>query len=188
LTNVTFTESDVSEVRASKPFDAAVGRFILQFVSDPVAVLRCLSRLLRPGGVLVFQEVSYAPFLALSARLPLWSATATLIHQVLCRAGAKTEIGIELNQLFQEAALPPPAMRMEMLLGRDPDFTRWTHDLLCSLLPHIQRQNLSLEPIVGDFSTLPERIQAEVAASKTVVPFVALVGAWSHKPTAESLL
>src|SRR6516164_956616 len=62
LTNVTFTESDVSEVRASKPFDAAVGRFILQFVSDPVAVLRCLSRLLRPGGVLVFQEVSYAPF------------------------------------------------------------------------------------------------------------------------------
>ena len=187
LSNVSFTESDVSEVRSSKPFDAAVGRFILQFVSDPVAVLRCLCRLIRPGGVLVFQEVSYAPFLALSARLPLWSATATLIHQALCRAGAKTEIGIELNQLFQEAALPPPAMRMEMLLGCDPDFTRWTHDLLCSLLPHIQRQNLSLERI-GDFSTLPERIQAEVAASKTVVPFVALVGAWSRKPTGEASL
>src|SRR5215469_10859644 len=129
LTNVSFTESDVSEVRTSKLFDAAVGRFILQFVSDPVAVLRCLCRLIRPGGVLVFQEVSYGPFLALSARLPLWSATATLIHQVLCCARAKTEIGIELNQLFQEAALPSPAMRMEMLLGCDPDFTRWTYDL-----------------------------------------------------------
>src|SRR5215471_6331049 len=84
FTNVSFTENDVSEVRTSKLFDAAVGRSILQFVSDPVAVLRCLSRLIRPGGVLVFQEVSYAPFLALSARLPLWSETATLIHQVLC--------------------------------------------------------------------------------------------------------
>ena len=100
---------------------------------------------------------------------------------------AKTEIGIELNQFFQEAALPPPAMRMEMPLGCDPDLTRWTHDLLCSLLPQIQRQNLSLEGI-GDFSTLPERIQAEVAAAKTVVPFVALVGAWSRKPTGEVLL
>ena len=54
LANVSFTESDVSELRISKSFDAAVGRFILAFVSDPV-------------GVLVFQEVSYAPFLAVSA-------------------------------------------------------------------------------------------------------------------------
>jgi hypothetical protein len=72
-------------------------------------------------------------------------------------------------------------MRMEILLDSDPDFTRWTHDLLRSLRPQIQQQNLSLEPL-GDFATLPERLQAEVAASKTVVPFVALVGAWSHKP------
>ena len=65
LPNVSFTECDVSEMRSSKPFDAAVGRFILQWVSDPVAVLRCLSQLVCPGGVLAFQEVSYAPFLAL---------------------------------------------------------------------------------------------------------------------------
>src|SRR6516164_5803403 len=37
LTNVSFTERDVSEVRSSKPFDAAVGRFILQWVPDPLA-------------------------------------------------------------------------------------------------------------------------------------------------------
>jgi hypothetical protein len=40
--------------------------------------------------------------------------------------------------------------------------------------------SLSLDTL-GDFDTLPERLQAEVVASKTVVPFVALVGAWSHK-------
>jgi hypothetical protein len=71
---------------------------------------------------------------------------------------------------------------MEILLGSDPDFTRWIYDLLCSVRPQIERLNLSLDTL-GDFDTLPERLQAEVAASRTVVPFVALVGAWSHKPT-----
>jgi hypothetical protein len=69
---------------------------------------------------------------------------------------------------------------MEILLGSDADFTSWTHDLLCSLRPQIQQHNLSLEPL-GDFATLRERLQAEVAASKTVVPFVALVGVWCHR-------
>jgi len=70
---------------------------------------------------------------------------------------------------------------MEILLGSDPDFTRWIYDLLCSLRPQIQQLNLSLDTL-GDFEGLPERVQAEVAASKTLVPFVALVGAWSHRP------
>src|SRR5215470_3874280 len=47
LHNVSFIQCDVSEVRSSKPFDAAVGRFILEFVPDPVAVLRRLSQLVR---------------------------------------------------------------------------------------------------------------------------------------------
>src|SRR5712691_4317133 len=44
LRNVSFTQSDVNEVASEKLFDAAVGRFILQFVPDPVAVLRSVSR------------------------------------------------------------------------------------------------------------------------------------------------
>ncbi len=146
-----------------------------------LAALRSVSRLVRPGGVLAFHEPCYAPFLLLSAHLPLWSASVSLVHQTLLRSGAHPEIGLDLHRIFLEAGLPAPAMRMEILLGSDPDFTRWTHDLLRSLRPQIQQQNLSLEPL-GDFATLPERLQAEVVASRTVVPFVALVGAWSHRP------
>src|SRR6266516_2892787 len=45
LHSVSFTPSDVSHIPSSKPFDAVVGRFILMFLPDPVAILRSLSQL-----------------------------------------------------------------------------------------------------------------------------------------------
>jgi len=182
LHNVSFTQSDVCHVAGSKPFDAVVGRFILMFLPDPVAALRSLSQLVCPGGVLAFQETSWAPLLLLTANLPLWSAAASLILETLQRSGANTEMGLALYKVFQEAGLPAPTMHMEMPLRTDPDFTRWIYDLLCSLRPQIQQLNLSLVTL-GDLDTLPERLRAEVVASNTVVTWVALVGAWSRKPT-----
>lgn len=182
LHNVSFTQSDVCQVVSNKPFDAVVGRFILMFLPDPAAVLRSLFQLVCPGGVLAFQESSWAPCLLLTAHLPLWSAGASLVHETLQRSGANTEMGLALYKVFQEAGLPAPTMDMQMLLGTDPDFTRWIYDLLCSLRPQIQQLNLSLDAL-GDLDTLPERLQAEVAASNTVASWMALVGAWSRKPT-----
>jgi ubiquinone/menaquinone biosynthesis C-methylase UbiE len=63
LHNVTFTMSDVSQLRADNLFDTVVGRFILMYLDDPAAVLHSASQLLQPGGVVAFQEPSYAPFL-----------------------------------------------------------------------------------------------------------------------------
>jgi ubiquinone/menaquinone biosynthesis C-methylase UbiE len=181
LSQVSFTECDVSEVQCAQPFDAAVGRFILQFLPDPIAVLRRLRQVLRPGGSIAFQEVSYTPFLALSARLPLWSAVASLVHDTIRGCGADAEIGLALHHMFQEAGFSTPIMRMEILLGSDPEFTRWIYDLLCSLRPQIRGRNSSLERL-GDLNTLRQRLQAEVAGAHAVVPFVALVGAWSRRP------
>jgi len=47
--NVRFTQTDVNRIVSDKPFDAAVGRFILMFLPDTVSVLRSVVRLVRPG-------------------------------------------------------------------------------------------------------------------------------------------
>ena len=179
--NVSFTQCDISETASDKPFDAVVGRFILQFVSDPVVVLRSLFRLVRPGGVFAFQEVTYAPFILLFAHLPLWCEVISVIQKTLKHAGANTEMGLALHGMFQEAGLPAPNMRLEVQLGNHPDFTRWTYDLLSSLRPQVLAHKISLEPL-GEFDTLATRLQAELAASKSVAPFIALVGAWCRLP------
>jgi ubiquinone/menaquinone biosynthesis C-methylase UbiE len=106
LRNVSFTQADVNQFLSDKPFDAAVGRFILMFLPDPASVLHSLTRLVRPGGIVVFQEPSWIPLLAFSARLPLWSKLLSTIHETFLRSGINPEMGPDLYHMFQEVGLP----------------------------------------------------------------------------------
>jgi ubiquinone/menaquinone biosynthesis C-methylase UbiE len=180
LRNVTFVQTDATQIVDNKPFDAVVGRFILMFLPDPVSVLRSLSALVRPGGVLVFQEPTWVPFLASAARLPLWSALLSAIHQTMQRSGVNPEMGPALYRIFQQIGMPAPAMHTETPMGSDTDFTGLICDLLVSLKPLALKQNVSLLSL-GDLETLSQRIQAEVQSSNTVVSFVSMVGVWSRK-------
>jgi ubiquinone/menaquinone biosynthesis C-methylase UbiE len=179
--NIRFTQTDASQIVSDRLFDAAIGRFILMFLPDPASVLRSLSRLVRPGGVLAFQEPSWAPFLTRAATLPLWSGVVSSIHETFLRSGVNPEMGPDLYRIFQEIGMPAPAMLMEIPLGSDAGFTRVVCEVLASLRPLAQQHEVSLDA-VGDFGTLPDRVQAEVAASRTFVSWVPLVGAWVRKP------
>jgi ubiquinone/menaquinone biosynthesis C-methylase UbiE len=187
LHNLNFIQCDVYQVESDKPFDAIVGRLILMFLSDPVAALRSLYRLVRPGGVLAFQEQSWAPCFPLWRHLPLWSAAVSLDCETLRLCGANPDIGLALYRIFLEAGLPAPTVHMEVPLGNDPGFIRWIYEVLCSLLPKIQQLNLPLETL-GDLDTLPERLQVEVAASKGIVSWMAIVGAWARRSNDEATL
>ena len=181
LHNVSFVKTDANNIIFDEPFDAVVGRFILMFLPNPVSVLRSVVRLLRPGGVVAFQEPSWTAMLALGARLPLWYRTRHLIHEILLRSGANREMGLGLYRVFQDAGLPAPKMHLEMPLGSDAGFIRLTSDLLYSLRPLAEQHRVSLKEL-GDLDTLPERICAEITATNTVVSLIAVVGAWSRKP------
>ncbi len=181
LRNVSFLNADVNNIVTDRPFDAVVGRFILMFLPDPIFVLRSVSLLVRPGGVLAFQEPSWIPMLALGDRLPLWSCVLRSIHETILRSGANPEMGLALYSIFQEVGLPAPRMHLEIPLGSDTGFVRIISDLVCSLQPLAMQHNVSLEEL-GDLNTLRDRICAEIAAANTVVSVVPLLGAWSRKP------
>jgi ubiquinone/menaquinone biosynthesis C-methylase UbiE len=114
LHNIDFAQSDIAEYSTDSSFDAGVGRYILQFLPDPAATLRSVAERIRPGGTVAFQEGSWAPFVLLSAHLPLWSAAVSLLYEAGVRSGVNLEMGPALHRVFQDAGLPAPRMRLEM--------------------------------------------------------------------------
>jgi ubiquinone/menaquinone biosynthesis C-methylase UbiE len=182
LHNVSFVETDVSQVvneLNGKPFDVVVGRLILEFLPDPGAALRTLSKLVRPGGIIVIQDCYWAPLLQLTARLPLWTKCASLIYQTFERSGANIDMEHRLYQAFLEAPLPAPKVMIEIPVGDSPDIRRWVYDLFCTLYPQMQEHNLPTTEI-GELESLLSRLEAELDRTRDFAACIGLIGVWSQ--------
>jgi precorrin-6B methylase 2 len=177
LRNVTFRQGDVAEVAGERLFDAAVGRWILMFVPDPIAVVRAASAMVRPGGAVAFHEVSWESFLSRTASLPLTGAAVRLMRAAFVATGAKIEMGYALRGVFEGAGLPLPLLHMETLLGAEAEFSRWLTDTVKSVLPHIDPANPLLEA-VGDLATLAARTLDEMQRDNAVIAWISMIGAW----------
>jgi ubiquinone/menaquinone biosynthesis C-methylase UbiE len=180
LSNVSFIETDVRNIPSGEPFDAAVGRAILQYLHEAGAVLRSLAAHVRPGGVVAFQDVWPASLLHLTAHLSLRSKCASLIYRTLERSGVHMDMELVLYRAFLEAGLPAPSIRIEVPAGDDPKIARWLPDLLFTIATRLNERQLA-ESVVGELDTLESRLETERIAAKSFAASVALVGAWSRK-------
>jgi 2-polyprenyl-3-methyl-5-hydroxy-6-metoxy-1,4-benzoquinol methylase len=182
LKNVRFTQSDVGQINEDKPFDAAVGRFILQFVPDPAAVLRSLTPLVRPGGAIAFHEVYLDLSLSVASHLTLTFAARSLAQETIRRSGSNTSIGLSLREIFHNAGLPAPSMHLDMPLSNERDFALEQVARLKSLRPRFDASDPRLA-ILGDFETLAQRLADEISNSHAPVPWLATVSAWARIPS-----
>jgi hypothetical protein len=145
--------------------------------------MRSLASLLRPGGVIAFQDACWGTWLDLNKRYSLRWKCVSLIHEAFACSGAHMDMESVLFQAVQEAGLPSPTMRIEVPIGDDPNIVRYAHDLFSTLLPRIREYGLSLNE-VGDLETLSSRLEAERLAARAFASTQALVSAWSRKPHA----
>lgn len=180
IRNVAFVQADIDRLPSAEPYDGAVGRFILMFLPDPVAALRTIARTVRRGGCIAFLEPWWTPYLAAFPNLPLWSATLTVIRDAFRRAGARTEMGIELKAAFEGAGLHTPQTHLEMPIGGDAPTVAWATDVLESLLTDRASRD-ETATILGDLATLQTRLETEVAASHEAVGWPPVVGAWCRR-------
>jgi hypothetical protein len=177
---VTFVEGDVRELAPRiPPFDAVVGRFVLQFMPDPSAVLRVAAAAVRPGGLVCFQECDDHYTWAYPAT-PLWDQLRTWLLAALDHAGVESRMGLRLYRTFREAGLPEPNLRMEAAIGggEDAPVFVWA-DVLRSVIPTLEQAGIATEAEI-DPDTLEARLKADLAATGGVMISLVLVGAWSR--------
>jgi ubiquinone/menaquinone biosynthesis C-methylase UbiE len=119
--NVEFVRSDLlalGEMRdaVGGPFDAVVGRLVLEFMPDPAGVLRQAARLVKPGGIVCFQEVDNWYTWAYP-ETGLWARLRNLFMEALTRSGIEPRMGLLLYQTFTVAGLAEPRLRLEAAIA-----------------------------------------------------------------------
>jgi 2-polyprenyl-3-methyl-5-hydroxy-6-metoxy-1,4-benzoquinol methylase len=180
LDNVALEHADIAALTDAEPFDAIVGRLVLEFVPDPVATISRLCALLRPGGIMALQEPSWNIWLAATAHLPLRMAVTALIRDVFVAGGVHTEMELPLYRGFRAANLTPPQLRIDLPVGDGPEMRGMLHGLLLAVWPRAEALALPLGAL-GDPATLAARLDEELDAHRSFASFVALVGAFARK-------
>jgi SAM-dependent methyltransferase len=105
LTNVTFQQADIFDLPFPEAsFDHVFVCFVLEHLSDPVEALRCLMRVLRPGGTLTVIEGDHGSTFFHPRSEKAWRTIQCQID-LQARAGGDSLIGRRLYPLLNEAGL-----------------------------------------------------------------------------------
>jgi SAM-dependent methyltransferase len=182
-TNVTFLDGDVTSVALEDDFDAVVGRWVLMYLPDPVAVLRRLLGRLRPGGIVAFQENDFT--------YPPTTFPPAHLHQQVMRwttpppgsPGPDQQMGSKLYRTYLDAGLPEPQLRLDTPVGGGEDWPGYAYvaDTVRSLLPMMEQMGVvSAEDV--DIETLADRLRAEALELRGVQMLPIVMGAWARKP------
>jgi len=179
LRNVGFAEGDLRAFSFDEPFDAVVGRFILMYLADPVEAVHHVATLVRPGGVVVFQEYQLT-FECLSRPdvVPLWDQWMAWVLGALDKAGVEMQMGLKLYEVFTTADLPPPCVEIDMhfLTPADPLGPKVAAHTVRSVLPFIERYGLATAEEAG-VETFAERLHADLVARGAVVSWPPIMSA-----------
>jgi ubiquinone/menaquinone biosynthesis C-methylase UbiE len=178
--NTSFHRADIAEYVPPDLFDAIIGRFILQFVPDPIAIIKRLYGMLRPGGLLALQEPTWKLWLTYTAHLPLRLSVTEAARDAMQAGGASTEMDQQLYQGFIAAGLQAPQLRFELPVGNSPEFRSLLPDFLAALMPNITSKGIPIDHL-GDLNTLRDRLDQELDGRNSFAFYVALIGAFGHR-------
>jgi len=181
LANVTFLQVNPAAMSFDRPFDALIGRYVLQFQKDPAAALRAMAAHVRPQGLIVFHEIDWAG-LASFPPVPTFDQVCQWGSATMRRHGTETHMGRKLHATFVGAGLHAPTMRLEAPVGGIPANGVWLgrfKELIATLLPEMERLGVATAAQV-DIETLIERISAEAARTNSVIIGHFQVGAWAR--------
>ena len=102
--NVSFTVADINELDGGT-YDAVFGRRVLMYQPDPLRTIDMLKDVLKPGGIMLFQESDEAGTLLNGNHLPVHNMVQEWIWETVRREGGNTHIGSELYGIMKAVGM-----------------------------------------------------------------------------------
>lgn len=102
LTNVEFRLANIAESAPDGIFDLVHARFVLTHLTDPAQALRHIRAALRPGGMVVIEDIDFSGYFCYPDSAALWRYVQ-LYTEATKRRGVDANIGPRLPSLLAEA-------------------------------------------------------------------------------------
>lgn len=179
LTNIDFRVYDVGTVDHDERYDVVYLRFLLTHLKDPAGVLASLWRTLRPGGVLVVEDVDLSGYFCYPDSPALWRYVELLAGSMRAR-GSDPNIGPRLPLLLSEVGCEEVQVNVVQPVATDGDV---------KLVNPITMENIA-DTVAADGLASAEEIERVIAEMyeyasdpRTVVSLPRIVQAWGARPT-----
>jgi len=182
-TNIQFVQTRAESLELDGLFDALVGRFVLRELDNRPRTLENLTRLLRPGGIVAFQEKLLTVPITAVPSLPTVEKVRAWMDQARSLARVELAMGAKLSQIFAAAGLPVPELRFEAPIGDRTDWIGYDYlvEMVRGMLPAIQLYGIANEQEMR-LNTMADEMRSEAAAAGSIVILTPCIGAWSTRP------
>ena len=180
--HVHFSEADLA---ASLPsalgtFDAIVGRRVLMYLPDPGATLRSLSALLKPGGLMIFQEIDASLHIP-DTSLPLHEKWFERTWRTVRGEGADVGIGRRLGAMFSAAGIGVEEVRGELNI-QTPTQDYPTEAIARFMIDRTVAQGVATrEELAAEVNGLDARLLAEREEGWKTFVGETVFGVWGRK-------
>jgi SAM-dependent methyltransferase len=181
LPQIEFKDTWTGIFSDQEPFDLVIGRCVLIYQADPVGLIRAVTRLVRPGGVIAFHEITLRETFRTLPSVPLWDSVDELLVGAF-RVMPHHDASDRLIQHFTSAGLPLPQMFSETPVGggAESPLYAWGTNTLQSLTPRLVQMGIAVAEQVGPLETLESRLRDATAEVRSQIRGPAQVCAWTR--------
>lgn len=167
----TFTDPD--------GFDLVAIRWVLHHQVDPLPMLRAAAAAVRPGGVLVVDELGARPKQLSTPRVVLYEDVFATVCEVLRRQAPNWDVGYRLAALFADAGLPEPHLSTATATGSGADcpFPELALAALVEVSPIVERLGLWRHGSLPGAAAL-DAVREAVVASRSQLTYQDQICAW----------
>lgn len=182
-THFAFVAGDVThgDLIPGAPFDLVFARLLLIHMTDPVAVVRHLGALVRPGGRLVLVDYDLSR-MAVRPGHPGVERGFEIVTECFRRSGKAADTGLRLGEFLVAAGLPAPqGYDFEPCFGAFPDVGRRLESVLASLTPAAQALGIAAP---GEVEALRAETRALIASGPHLDALgPSIIGVWTTLPS-----
>ncbi len=178
LNSVEFRVGDITESTFAAEFDLVHARFVLTHLADPAKALGNMRGALRPGGVVVVEDIdfrghfSYPESAALARYVELYS-------EVVRQKGADPNIGPRVPSLLTDAGFKNVQMRVVQPAGMADEVKLMTPITMRSIGPAVIAGGLASE---AEVAGLVAELFEFAHTPGTIGSFPRVVQAWGYQP------